>query len=90
MIENSNTFRSYTLTPKEYQEATQFTDVQRAFLQNELAEKAGQRLALRLDPTQLHEFIQQEAYLVGQIEFLQQLLAPSSQPAAQPTEQLPS
>ena len=90
MIERSNAFRSFQLTPQEYQDARQFTDTQRALLQNDLAEKAEQRLALRLDPTQLHEFIQQEAYLVGQIEYIQQLLAASSQPAAQPTEQLPS
>lgn len=88
MIKTGNPFQSYELTPKEYHEATLFTDVQRAYLQNELAEKATSRLALRLDPTELHTFIQQEAYLIGQIELLQQLLAPPSQPAAQPTEQL--
>ena len=75
MQEIKNVFTAFELTAEEYNQATQFTDLQRAYLQTELANKAQLRLALVFDPLAAHEFVQNEAYLKGQMELLEQLLA---------------
>ena len=77
MQEVKNTFQQFEFTSKDYANATQFTDLQRAYLQTELASKAHARLALTFDPLAPHEFVQNEAYLKGQMELLELLLNPS-------------
>jgi len=88
MIQLNSKFLQFTLTADEAQLATQLSSLQFARLHNELTDRVDKRLSLRLDPNNVAEFTQQEAYLIGQIELLEQLLAdaaPSSQPAVPPT-----
>jgi hypothetical protein len=84
MQEVNNQFVTYELTEKEYQQATQFTDLQRAMLQNEYAAKAASRLALVFNPAAAHEFVQEEAYLKGQMELLESLLHSGTPEVAAP------
>ena len=83
MIKNPEPFPSFMFTEGDLIAALSFTDVQRGYLQTELAAKQQLRLALRFDPTAAHEFIQQEAYLIGQMELLVELLTPLPPPEAQ-------
>ena len=79
MQEVKNTFQQFEFTAKEYAQATQFTALQRAYLQTELAAKAHARLALTFNPLAAHDFVQNEAYLKGQMELLELLLNPSAE-----------
>lgn len=77
MIKNPERYPSYSIfTEDEIFHARSYNEIQRAWLETELAERVEMRLALRFDPTAAHEFVQQEAYLTGQMELLQQLLTP--------------
>ena len=78
MITLPTRFQSYEFTEEEVISALTWTDLQLAYLRNELTDKMQQRLALRLDPLATHEFIQQEAYLTGQMELLEQLILPQT------------
>ena len=77
MQEVKNEFQQFEFTATEYANAIQFTDLQRAMMQTTLAEKAHARLALTFDPLAAHEFVQNEAYLKGQMELLVELLNPA-------------
>ena len=76
MIKQEELYPVFVFTDDDLIKSREFTDVQRGFLQTELAMRVKQRLSLRFDPTQPHEFIQQEAYLTGQMELLTELLLP--------------
>lgn len=78
MQEVKNVFQQFEFTAEEYNNAIQFNDLQRALLRTELAAKAQLRLALVFVPTAAHEFVQQEAYLKGQMEVLDYLLSLAS------------
>jgi hypothetical protein len=69
-----NKFEQTILTPAEDLQARQFTDLQLAFLRNEYCARRDQRLGMTFDPLTAHEFIQQEAYLKGQMELIDFLL----------------
>lgn len=75
-------FTRYEFTEQEFRDALTFTDVQRAYLQTMLAEKAEERLALEVNTAAINVFIQDEAYLKGQMELLTVLLLPPPKPAA--------
>lgn len=84
MLKHTELFPSFSFTEDDLKVAHAFNDTTIGFLQTELADRVKQRLSLRFDPTQPHEFIQQEAYLTGQMELLTELLLP--QPSALLTE----
>ena len=69
-----NKYSQTQLTPAEELQARQFTDLQLALLRNEYCVRRDQRLGMTFDPLAAHEFIQQEAYLKGQMELIDFLL----------------
>ena len=85
-----NQFSSYELSPGELRAATNFSELQRQFLQNEISIAAQERLALKFDPQDPLRFAQQEAELAGKIGILQYILSAYelySQPAVnQPSD----
>jgi len=67
-----STFTRYELTDVESATAAILNEYQEAFIQNELAMAAEKKLALVFSAGQ--QFIQEEAYLSGQIAMLRYLL----------------
>lgn len=67
-------FTAFEFTEAELEQATTYTELQRAYLQTELANKAALRLAMIFNPLTINNDLQQEAYLKGQMELLEQLL----------------
>jgi len=72
-------FLTYPLTPSELVQAESLNYIQTRGIQNLIAQIAEEKLHLKLDPTNTNLFIQQEAYLSGQIEVLEHLLARSDE-----------
>ena len=66
-----NKFSSFKLTLDEFRNGSMLSVNQKLLLQNIISEKAHLKLALSLTTTQ--DFIQQEAYITGQLELLQYL-----------------
>lgn len=71
---NINTFTSYKQTPEEELVGMCMCTEQRQFLQNQISRIAEEILALTPDPINYSVFIQQEAYLKGQLDFAKYLL----------------
>lgn len=71
----NNIFTSYSLTDKEKLQGTILNTDQKAVIQNMLSLVAQQKLGLKFSATQ--EFIQEEAYLSGQMDLLSNLLESS-------------
>jgi hypothetical protein len=69
-----NTFTSYQQTDSELIRAMTLSPEQQQFLQTQIAKIAEERIALTPDPVNYAAFIQQEAYLKGQIDFVKYLL----------------
>lgn len=69
-----HTFNKYEMTEEESQRGNILTLSNQAVIQNLIAEKAEAKLSLQLDPANFNAYIQEEAYLKGQIEILQFLL----------------
>lgn len=69
-----NTFTQFQLTKEELVEATIFNSLQRAYIQNCIAEAAMKKVALTVDSSNINGFIQEEAELQGNILALQALL----------------
>ena len=67
-------FNKYEMTEEESQRGNILTLSNQAVIQNLIAEKAEAKLSLQLDPANFNAYIQEEAYLKGQIEILQFLL----------------
>lgn len=76
MMPLDSDFQCFKLTPEECKDAQTYTPVQRAFLQNLLGEKAHVKINLKVTPNDINGFIQEEAFLTGQIELLRLLLSP--------------
>lgn len=74
MKQKPNSFTTYDLTDDEVIGGSTLTTVQEAVLQNKKAEIAEQRLNLVFDPLNPQDFVQQEAFLKGQIEILGYLI----------------
>jgi len=72
-----NRFISYKLSEKEELQGSVFTPEQKACLQNLLSRAALDKQALAPDPNNIQPFIQQEAFLKGQIELLEYILQQS-------------
>ena len=73
-----NTFSTFELSDKEAIQSAIFTTLQLQNLQNQLANAAESRLALNFDANNPSEFLQQEAFLKGQIELLKFLIDSSA------------
>lgn len=69
-----NSFSSYFMLEEDVITNSIFTLGQQQVLQNLLATKAEEKLALDFDVTNPNSFIQQEAYHKGQIDLLKYLL----------------
>lgn len=67
-------FTSFELTEEEIKLATQWTALQRAYLQTLLSEAAHTKLNLKFDPLNPVAFAQNDAFLQGKIELLQSIL----------------
>lgn len=67
-------FTKYILTDEEELAGTQFTDAQRMYIRNIIADAAEEKVRLPFDPTNPHKFIQREAELQGVILTLTNLL----------------
>ncbi len=67
-------FNKYEMTDEEASRGAILTLSNQAVIQNLIAEKAEAKLSLQLDPQNFNAYIQEEAYLKGQIEILQFLL----------------
>lgn len=76
MMPVESDFQCFSFTPAETKEALQFTPLQRAYLQNILGEKAHVKINLKVDPLSFNSFLQEEAYLTGQLDLLRTLLSP--------------
>jgi hypothetical protein len=70
----TNTFTTFELSDKEALQSAIFTTLQLQNLQNQLANAAESRLALEFDANNPSDFLQQEAFLKGQIELLKFLI----------------
>lgn len=73
-----NTFTSYQLSDEEVSQGTMLTIVQKQVLSNRQANIAEEKLRLEIDPEHPLAFIQQEAYLKGQLELLDYILEDSA------------
>jgi hypothetical protein len=73
-----NTFTQFQLNEHEQLSGTLMSNEQKMFVQTQIAGIAEQRLALTPDPTSYAAFIQQEAYLKGQMDFAKFLLDSST------------
>lgn len=69
-----NTFTSYQQTEEELLSAMSLSGEQKQFIQTQASRIAEERIALTPDPNNYAAFIQQEAYLKGQMEFARYLL----------------
>ncbi len=65
-----NEFSSYELSDAEALQGAVLTVTQKQVIQNDISSYASEKLALELDMTNPHLFIQQEAKLAGQIQAL--------------------
>ncbi len=70
-----STFSTYALSEEELKSGVQFSSSQKGVIQNLIADLATQKLGLEFDTAAPQQFIQQEAFLAGQIKILQYLLS---------------
>ena len=69
-----HTFNRYELTEEESKSGHILTESNKAVIQNLIADAAQSKLNLVLDTKDLNGYMQQEAFLKGQIEILTYLL----------------
>lgn len=69
-----HSFNKYELSPEEVRAGQALTLTNKAVIHNLLAEIAEKKIRLVLDPQNMQEYIQQEAYLTGQFDILNFLL----------------
>lgn len=83
-----NSFTSYALTPQELKEGSILNVGQIMCIQNQIAQLAEQKLAMKYNPASPMEFLQQEAELQGGLNALRYLLTLSenAQSANNPQE----
>lgn len=87
MLAKENSFQTYLLTPDEQEVGSLLNAVQRAVLQNLRVDIIEQKLLLAPTTSDLNQFIQQEAYLRGQLQIIEYLLAASDAVTSQPTQE---
>lgn len=69
-----NKFTSWTLTPEEEISGSILSPLQILVLQNKLSEVATQLLNLEYDPNNPQKFLQDEAFLTGQMQTIEWLI----------------
>lgn len=72
--ETKNTFSSYELQDKEQLQGLLLTSLQRQVIHNMRTGIAEEKLVLTYDPKEPQTFVQQEAYLRGQLDAFTYLL----------------
>lgn len=70
-----HTFNRYNLSDEEQRAGQALTLTNSAVIQNLIAEKAEAKIGLVLDTKDINSYMQNEAYLRGQIDILNYLLA---------------
>lgn len=83
ILNNSNQFQSWILTPEEFLAGGLLTIAQKQCIQNQIALVATQKINLSFTPDKFQEFLQQEAHLRGQIDALSYLLTLSEEAEVQ-------
>lgn len=78
MIQIETPFTAYELTMEELKAARTLGTEQRAYYQTLMTDAATERLSIETDPLNPLQHLQQEAYLKGQIDILNMLLADRS------------
>lgn len=71
----SNSFTSFSLTDDEQKAGSTLSSLNVAVLQNQLAQIAEEKINLVFTPDSINTFLQQEAYLKGQLDLLNYILA---------------
>ena len=71
----TNTFSSYSLSENEQKLGTQLTQLNVAVFQNQRSQIAEEKLNLVFTPNDVLHYTQQEAYLKGQLDLLNYILA---------------
>ena len=74
-----NSFTSYNLSPKEILSGSVLNQEQQMVLQNEHALVAEQLLSLDFDPAKPNNFLQEQAFLRGQMSILRVMLLRSEE-----------
>lgn len=75
----TNTFTAYEFSDRELLSGSILSGEQKNVIQNELANIAEQRLNIDYDPEKPLAFVQQEAFLKGQISILRVMLLRSEE-----------
>lgn len=70
----AGSFATYEFTPAEYLQTTNYTELQRQYLQTRFTEVVMQKFQLLLDPEKPQMFIQEEAYYRGKCDMILELL----------------
>lgn len=78
-LNTENPFQSWVMTEKESLQSKVLTLLQKQNLQNHIAELANKRINLKLDTTNLHSFMQEDAEYQGQMLILRWLISESMQ-----------
>lgn len=73
-----STFSKFALSESDQVIGSTLTTLQKQFIQNQVCSIAEQRVALEVDPTNYASFIQQDAYLKGQLAAFKYLLDAST------------
>lgn len=81
-----HSFNRYDMSAEEAKSGHLLTLSNKAVIQNLIAEKAEAKLSLQLDPLNINLYIQEEAYLKGQIEILNYLVNMADFAAEQPNQ----
>jgi len=89
ILNPTNQFQSWTLTPEEFLQGGLLTILQKQVIQNQIASVATQKINLTFTPAKPLEYAQQEAHLRGQIDALSYLLTLSEQAEFQLSGQRP-
>ena len=74
---NSNLFQTFELSDEEILSGQTLSSTQKKVIQNEISALANQKILLKVDPANIHVFIQQEAEMQGRILALQWLITRS-------------
>lgn len=70
-----NTFTTYALSADELKAGQILTSLNVSVLQNQRAQIAEEKLALKFTPNDVQSYLQQEAYLSGQLDLINYILA---------------
>ena len=70
-----HSFNKFEMSAEEYKAGCALTLSNQAVIQNLISDVAEEKLRLVLDPQNLTEYAQQEAYLRGQLDILNHLLS---------------